>query len=115
MSHHKHPHNEYGFSAVDRGMAADQANMRYHPMSTGPRTGSRFAGTRTEKMAVQNQARRQSKKYRSIESMGGAATNALQKNMHKNKPRGVSASAMQFRDRKSQEGAVGGNMRRGRY
>jgi len=115
MSHNS---QDYGFSAVDRGMAADQANMRYHPMGAGPKVGSRYAGTRTEQIGVQQRARAQSKKYRSMESMGGAATNALKKNMHKTpkKPkRGGGEDAMMYHDRKYQEAAVGGKMRRKSY
>ncbi len=112
----KRSHDDHKLHTVVGGVAADQADMRYHPMVTRPRVGSRFAGTRTEKIAVRSQARRQSKKYRSMESMAGAAQNALNKGMHrKKKPRGVSADAMQFSDRKDQERAVGGKMRRRSY
>lgn len=101
---------------VRKGVAANQANMRYYPYAEIP--ASRFAGTRTEKIAVTDQARRQSKTGRPLSSLGAAAKNAIKKNIHKSKrkpkkPRGVSEDLMKLRDRKSQESEAGGNIRRG--
>jgi hypothetical protein len=82
---------------------------------TSREPGSRFAGTRSEKIGVGAQARRQSKKYRPLSSLSGAAKNALKKKMHKKRPRGVSEDLMKIVDRKSQEKQTGGKMRRGAY
>jgi len=94
---------------IRQGVAADQARMRYY--SHGRRVGSPFAGTKSEQVAVQSQARGQSKKNFAFGSMSSAAKNAVDKNMHKKKPskkpRGVNEDVMHMRDRQGQEDEYG--------